>query len=519
MTRREFLATAGTSVSVLNAWPAFAAQDADLSLRMLLDGFSEKITLDARIQALEAFPAAGLSPVARLDRDVVLRGLRFDAALADMLPFRRDADSPFIVSPFAGAWRAVDASGPDPALADRIAAETDAIDAAAVQGVILPRALLERTIASVQGAAGKAPPLVANALWRQCARLVASRSQAGEAPGLWRMPDGERAYAAMLQRQFGGDVAAAEAHARLSDEVRSIGGRMNAMLRKQGLTRGSIGERVRQFARQPQWLYSDDDAGRDRAVADMNRCLDRVRPHLPLLFRTIAAEAGRLRVRRMTAAEDAAGRSGYRAMPDDGREGAYVVDLREIRRRPAWSLPGVVHHELLPGHMMQLLGAKASGAHPLRARYAPAMAEGWAIYGEELAAGTGAFEGDDAAWIGHLHWLMFRLCRGMIDTGIHHGRWSAPEARRILDLMQGEPAYFAGFDRDVDQAIVNPGVRAAEALSWLGLAELGRNFARRGDVRDFHAAALDLGVMPLPLLAERTIDMKEERESHETESI
>ncbi len=509
MTRREFLAVAATSVSLLDAWPAFAAEDADLSLHMLLDGFSEERALDARIQALGAFPTAGLSPVARLDRDVVLRGLRSDAVLADMLPFRRDTDSPYTVSPFAGAWRAVDASGPDPALADRIAAETDAIDAAAAQGVILPRMLLERTIASVQGAAGKAPPLVANALWRQCARLVASRSQAGEAPGLWRMPNGERVYAAMLHRQFGGPVSALEAHARLSDEVRRIGGRMNAMLRKQGLTRGSIGERMRQFARQPQWLYSDDDAGRDQAVADMNRCLDRVRPHLPLLFRTIPAEAGRLRVRRMTAAEEAAGRSGYRAMPEDGRDGAYIVDLREIRRRPAWSLPGVVHHELLPGHMMQLLGTNTSGAHPLRARYAPAMAEGWAIYGEELAAETGAFEGDDAALIGHLHWLMFRLCRGMIDTGIHHGRWSAPEARRMLHLMQGEPAYFAGFDKDIDQAIVNPGIRAAEALSWLGLAELGRNFARGGGVRDFHAAALDLGVMPLPLLAERTNDRHE----------
>ncbi|MBL0914712.1 MAG: DUF885 family protein [Sphingopyxis sp.] len=191
-------------------------------------------------------------------------------------------------------------------------------------------------------------------------------------------------------------------------------------------------------------------------------------------------------------------------MPEGGKSGAYVVDLRDIRRRPMWSLPAVVHHELVPGHMMQLLSGAAAGAHPLRSTYAPAIAEGWAIYGEQLAVEQGAFDGDDAAMLGHLHWQMFRLCRGLIDTGIHQARWSADEARRTLDLMQGEPAYFAAFDQDIDQAIGNPGVRAAEALSWLELADVRRNFTQTGDIRDFHAAALDLGPMALPLLAART---------------
>lgn len=503
MTRREFLAVAAASAGALDAWPVFAAEDADLSLRMLLDGFSDDMAPADKLRLLEAIAPANLSPAAQIDRDVVLAGLRVDAALAARLPWLRGAVGLYPVSPFSGSWRKAAAANADPALAEHIAAETEAIRVAAASGVILPRALLNRTIASVQDAATGAAPALSNALWRQCAQLLACRDQAPQEPGLWRLPGGEDIYATMLERQFGGRVLPADVHARLLERARDVGSQLDALLRKQGLNRGSIGERLRVFARQPRWLYSDDDAGRDRAVADMNDRLDAVRRRLPALFGPLPAGADRLRVRRMSAAEDAAGRSGYRALPEAGQDGAYVVDLRDIGRRPMWSLPSVVHHELLPGHMMMIFAETKSGAHPLRGRYAPAMPEGWAVYGEQLAAENGAFDGDEPGLIGYLHWLMFRLCRGMIDTGIHHARRSVIESRRMLDLMQGEPAYFAGFDQDIDQACINPGARAAEALSWLELAELRRKSAPGGDVRRFHNAVLQPGIMPFPMLAAR----------------
>lgn len=508
MTRREFIAVAAASAGTLYAWPAFAAKDADFSLRLLLDSFTDDMAPADKLRLLDAIPAVGLSSSAQADRDVVLAGLRVDASLARRLPFRREGASPYPVSPFSGSWRKAMTSGADAELAERISAETDANRIAAAAGIVLPPAILERTIASVLNAGIKATPDVAQALWRQCAQLSACRASSADAPGLWRLPDGEGLYAAMLERQYGGRVTPADVHDRLREEVRNLGARMDVLLRKQGLNGGSIGERVRTFARQSRWLYSDDEAGRDRAVADMNERLDAVLPRLASLFHSVPADVAALRVRRMTAAEDAAGRSGYRAIPRQGSDGAYVVDLRDIGRRPMWSLPAVVHHELVPGHMMQLLGGITARAHPLRSAYAPAIAEGWAIYGEQLAVEQGAFEGDDPALLGHLYWQMFRLCRGLVDTGIHSARWSGEEARRMLDLLQGEPAYFAPFDQDIDQAIVNPGARAAEALSWLELTDLRRSFTLTGDIRDFHAAALDFGPMTLPLLAARTTDQQ-----------
>ncbi|MEH3157724.1 MAG: DUF885 family protein [Sphingomonas taxi] len=97
--------------------------------------------------------------------------------------------------------------------------------------------------------------------------------------------------------------------------------------------------------------------------------------------------------------------------PAPDRRGAYIVDLRRIRDRPRWTLPSVVAHELLPGHMIQLGLEERAAPHPLRLDYAASFVEGWGIHAEALAAADGAFA-DPHAMLGHLHWLIFRVARG-----------------------------------------------------------------------------------------------------------
>ena len=132
--------------------------------------------------------------------------------------------------------------------------------------------------------------------------------------------------------------------------------------------------------------------------------------------------------RRLPRADELAGKGGWRALPEPGKAGAYYVDLKDIARRPRWTLPSVVAHELLPGHMIQLPIEAAAKPHPLRLTYAAAFAEGWAIWAEQLAARQGAFA-DPLDRLGHLHWLLFRVGRGLADIAIHCDGWS-PNARR-----------------------------------------------------------------------------------------
>ncbi len=66
---------------------------------------------------------------------------------------------------------------------------------------------------------------------------------------------------------------------------------------------------------------------------------------------------------------------------------------------------------------------------------------------------------------------------GLADTGIHHRRWDLAEARRRLEALHGEPAYFAPFDADLQRIRAEPGIRAAEALTALTLSDFASNRA------------------------------------------
>jgi len=309
-----------------------------------------------------------------------------------------------------------------------------------------------------------------------------------DASGIWQLPHGATIYALLLDRQLGASMTPAEAHRLLQSEVGQLAARADRGFRALGMTNGRVGDRFRMLWQDPGFLYSDDDAGRDRAVSDMNATLAAIRPRLAAHFDALP-EAN---VERMSRAEEATGKQGYRRLPGPGSVGAYVVELRDIRRRPRWSLTGVAHHELLPGHMIQLPIEAAADPHPLRLAYLPAFAEGWAIHAEQWAHDL--IRTDDVRTeLGHVHWLLFRALRGLIDTGIHHRRWSRSKALETLERIQGEPAYFASFANDIDRVIRDPGVRAAEALIWLRLRQFRRRSGGATGDRRFHAIVLGHG--------------------------
>jgi hypothetical protein len=312
----------------------------------------------------------------------------------------------------------------------------------------------------------------------QLARLIPGGKSDGpyrlppaDEPGLWRRANGAEAFALLLERHIGDRYDPESAHRRFERTVAGLGTRADRLMRAAGFAKGSVGDRFKAMFADPRWLYSDNDAGRDAAVADMNRWLDNARRALPALIGTVPRASLDVSVRRMSRAEEAAGKQGYRQIPTAGQSGAYFVDLKQIRRRPRWSLHSVVHHELLPGHMVQLPIEAEASPHPLRIAYLPAFTEGWAIHAEQLMADHGVYRDAPLEELGHIHWLLFRAVRGLIDTGIHHRRWSVAEARAQLERLQGVPAYFASFEQDLDRITGEPAVRAAEALIWLELAD------------------------------------------------
>ena len=288
-------------------------------------------------------------------------------------------------------------------------------------------------------------------------RLLATALSALAAPAL------AADYGAALSEAYGGRLDPRAAHQHGLVAARTAQARAGRLLAAQGLRTGSVAERLRILAKVPRWLYPDDDLGRDRAVTEMNARLAALRPRLATALGDLPIAPAV--VRRMSAADEAAGRGGYRESPQGDGPGAYYVDLKSIRERPAWTLPSVAFHELTPGHLLQVaLQAAGPGA--------AAFPEAWAIYAEQLAADLGAYAADPLGEIGFLQWRLFRVGRIVADTGLGAMGWSREQAIAALRDLQGQSIAFVTLEADVDRMIRTPGKAAAEGLGALALSRL-----------------------------------------------
>lgn len=311
----------------------------------------------------------------------------------------------------------------------------------------------------------------------------------GAAGGLLAGPANARAMPA-LDAAWGGPVDVAVASRQAEGEIRRLTARADRLLRGQGLARGTVAERIAMLFADARDLYADNDAGRDRAVAEMNARLAALRPRLGAAFGGMAIPAAV--VRRMSPADAARGRGGYR------EDGAYYVDLKAIRTRPAWTLPSVAFHETVPGHALQT-AQQAPG--PAAAGVLNIYAEAWSTYAEQLAADLGAYDGDPRGELGYLHWRLFRMARIVADIGLGARGWTEARAVAAMGAIQGPAIAFTTPAADVARMRQAPGVYAAQGLGALRIASLRPR--RPVAWPDFHARLLTDGPWPCVMLNER----------------
>lgn len=428
------------------------------SLRQALDAAAATHP-DEALRVLASFDASILQPGDRLDLTTARAGLAIDAALARSA-FGRTGRSPYRVTSTTGAWKA---ARQDEA---KIDADTASILADAESGIILPRLSLDRTVDALRSAS------TSSAINRQIAALESFRDVAPSLPGVGRFRGGADWYALQLQRSLG-TMTPAYAERRLFVELNRLHARATCLFDQIGAPKGTVATRYAELWRDERFLYPDTDAGRTEAITYMNHMLIKARAHIPKAFGELPPWCLNASARALSPQEIAVGRSGYREVPTPAHPGAYVVDLKDIRRRPRWTLPSVVAHELFPGHMIQLGLEGANPLHPLRIEYASAFVEGWGIYAEQLAEQAGAYTDPHDA-LGHIHWLLFRVARALVDLGIHLHGWSIEQARERLIEWQGEPAYFAPFDIELARIPLDPATRVAEAMAWLTIADTDR---------------------------------------------
>ncbi|MBC6982360.1 DUF885 family protein [Caulobacter sp. 17J80-11] len=360
--------------------------------------------------------------------------------------------------------------------------------------------------------AGRARPLVEGpvmaALDRQIALLQSWRPNAVHDAGVWRLPDGEAYYRFGVKLQTTTDMAPDEIHALGLQLVGEISGKMDAIFRAQGMTQGTVGQRLNALYKDPKFIYPNTEAGKAQLLSDLNGLVKVVSAKLPDYFGTLP-KAG-LEIRRVPAAIEAGAPGGsYQPGTLDGsRPGAYYINLRDTAEVPRWTLPTLTYHEGVPGHHLQgTLALEAQGIPMLRkTMWFAGYGEGWALYAEQLADEMGMYENDPFGRIGYLHDALFRAVRLVVDSGMHAKRWSREQAVRYNVDTLGDPE--ASAITEIERYCVWPGQACSYMvgkMTWLRLREAAKaKLGPKFDIRGFHDAGLLAGAMPLEVL-ERVI--------------
>lgn len=337
------------------------------------------------------------------------------------------------------------------------------------------------------------------ALTRQLAALRALQSRADSKAGVWKLPEGEVYYASALHSNTTSSRSAADLHRFGLDLAADITAQLDMKLRAQGYTKGSVMERVQALNQDARFLAPDSDAGREQLLAAARAAVDKARGLLPAAFGTIPDNPINV-VRMPVAIEAGAPGARYR----EGSPGTFQLNLRYPQKLPLWRLPTLAHHEGIPGHHFQHSVMVAAGSLPLFRQIVQfsAYTEGWALYAERVADEIGVYRDDPFGQIGLLQSELFRAGRIVVDTGLHHKRWSREHATDWMVEQVGEPRVVA--QREIDRYCVYPG----QACSFMvGATEIraAREQARkrlgaRFDVRAFHDIVLRSGSMPMEVM-------------------
>ncbi|QJU58516.1 DUF885 family protein [Sphingomonas sp. AP4-R1] len=418
-----------------------------------------------------------------------------------------------------------------------LADENARIAADAARGIILPDFLLDITIGQIAGAA--AQPVdqsglvrsvadraakagvagdyatraaaivnakVLPALQGQLEALRAARAKATPDAGVWKFPEGPAWYDWALRFATTTTRSPEEIHAIGQQQVKELQARMDAILRTQGMTQGTVGERMDALGKRPDQLFANDDKGRAELLAYLNGRIADVRGRLPRAFHTLVK--GNLIIKRVPPSIQDGAPNGYAAAGsiDGTRPGNYYINLKDTGIWPRLSLPTLCYHEGIPGHVWQ---GEYANRLPLIRTYLTfnAYSEGWGLYAEQLASELGVYEGDPYGELGFLQSIAFRACRLVVDTGIHVKRWTPQQSVAWFQANTGMPR--GQLVSEVNRYCAMPAQACGYKMGHNEILRL-RDKAKaalgpRYDLRGYDDVVVGSGNVPLTLL-ERVVD-------------
>lgn len=530
-----------------------AALKSQLSGRSAADSAKDLARSRQELASIKAIGRTGLGEDAALDYDVVTYQLERSIAGQETFTYGSSGGrfAPYLISQLSGAYQDVpdfldtqhrvkDAADADAyvarlgAFATVLDQETERQGADAARGVFAPDYILDTALKQfaalrdkpagetglVTGFAAKlakaglpadraadAAKVVAEkvfpALDRQRALVTQLRAKATHEAGVWRLPDGDAYYASAAEAATTVRLSGDEIHQMGLDQVAEISGRIDGILKAQGMSQGTVGERLVALNQRPDQLFPNTDEGRAALLAELNAQILKMQPRLSEQFAVLPKAP--VEVRRVPPAIQAGAPGGYyqNASLDGSRPAIYYINLRDTFDRPKFGLATLTHHEAVPGHHLQVMLALESQDIPMIRRRGgfSGYSEGWALYSEQLADEMGMFDGDPLGQVGYLQSLLFRATRLVVDSGMHAKRWSREKATDFLIATTGIAR--GRSQGEIDRYTVWPGQACSYKIGhtmWVKLRDEARAKAGdKWDPRAFHSVLLK-GALPLAVL-------------------
>ena len=290
------------------------------------------------------------------------------------------------------------------------------------------------------------------------------------------------------------------------EQNKAIEARMDTLLKAQGLTQGTVGERMSALTRDPRFAFPNTQAGRDQIVGYLNGRIAAARASLPkvsnlhlkapVVVRPVPVDI-----------QDGAGLGYMNSGSLDGaRPSIYYINLKDTANWPKFTLPSLTYHETLPGHAWQGAYLTETGKTPLIRILLSgfnAYVEGWALYAEQMGDEIGLYDDDPFGRLGYLQAMKFRAVRLVVDTGIHAQRWTRDQA--IDWAVRNAGRTRGAMTSEIDRYCGWPGQACGYKVGHTEIVRLREKakaaMGARYTLQGFNDAVVEAGSVPLTVLA------------------
>ena len=322
--------------------------------------------------------------------------------------------------------------------------------------------------------------------------------------GAWSLPEGQAFYAHQLKQSTTTNLNADQIHQTGLDQVARIHREMERIKAQVGF-KGSLQQFFAHINEGRQYKYPNTDAGRQQYLTDARRFIAQVMEVSPKWFGRLPKAPLEVRAVETWRQETAPVAFYNRPSADGSRPGIYYVNLADMNQVLKPQIEAISYHEGAPGHHFQIALAQELPGVPKFRRFGGygAYSEGWGLYSEGLGKEMGFYQ-DPMSEFGMYSTQLWRAVRLVVDSGIHHKRWSREQAiQYFIDnaLLSKRDA-----TKEVERYFNWPGQATSYMIGQLKILEL-RDRARqalgdRFDIREFHSVVLENGALPLDTLEE-----------------